>query len=155
MKPGSHHIINESSYLDKDFFSEYPVINYAKDQRLISYKDFKKFKGANLQQVSIKMVQVSWIKEWKVSLPFFEAMINAGGLEIFKNQNMVELIRYMWNIFRFYFILHQFLPFVLLLYIPLTVFAYNQVESSEKVWHFGQFVCLGLTTVYLMMTAYR
>ena len=68
---------------------------------------------------------------------------------------MVELIRYMWDIFRYYFILHQFLPFVLLLYIPLTVFAYNQVESSEETWHSVQFICLGLTSIYLLMTAYR
>ena len=45
---GSHHIVNESSYLDKDFFERYPVINYAKDEKLGSYEDFKRLRDANL-----------------------------------------------------------------------------------------------------------
>ena len=32
MKQGKHHELNESSYLDKDFFEKYPVQNYAREK---------------------------------------------------------------------------------------------------------------------------
>ena len=43
----------------------------------------KKFAGANMHQVTISMMQVSWIKDWDTSREFFEAMISKGDLELF------------------------------------------------------------------------
>ena len=71
MKEGLHHIINESSYLDKEFFENYPVHNFESDI-LPNYAAYKKFQHAKMQQVKIKSMQVSWIKDWQTSKQFFE-----------------------------------------------------------------------------------
>lgn len=100
MKQGSHQVINESSYLDKDFFEQYPVQNYARECQgiLPNYATYKKFRDFQMQQVSIKMIQVSWLKDYRMSKAFFEGLIESENLLLFKNHNMIVLIRYLWNI---------------------------------------------------------
>ena len=41
MKQGRQHVVNESSYLDKDFFENYPVMNYEREN-LPNYATYKK-----------------------------------------------------------------------------------------------------------------
>ena len=48
MREGVHHILNESSYLDKEFFENYPVQSFESDI-LPSYAAYKKFQNAKMQ----------------------------------------------------------------------------------------------------------
>ena len=97
LSKGVHHVFNESSYLDKDFFMDYPMQNY-KNEMLDSYARVKQFKDANMHQVKIRMIQVSWIKDWDNSKQFFKALIAPDNLILFKNRSIIELIDYMWTI---------------------------------------------------------
>lgn len=95
------------------------------------------------------------MKDNDVTKNFFEALINAGNLDLFKNRNMVELIRYMWDISRVYFIWYRFVPFLLFLYLPLNVFVFIPLAKSEhKTLNIVQLVCLACTAVYLLTQLY-
>ena len=86
-----------------------------------------------MQQVSIKMIQVSWIKDFTKSKAFFEGLVESENLELFKNPNLLELIRYIWDICQGYFIYRRFVPFVLLLYTPITVFTFIDHDTEDDV----------------------
>ena len=103
-----------------------------------------------MKQVSISMVQVSWLKDLAISKTFFSALIDSGNLEIFKNQNMIEMIRYMWDICHNYFVFYRFLPFLLLLYLPLQIFTFIPLDTEDKTWSGVQLGCLFLTVLYLL-----
>ena len=68
---------------------------------------------------------------------------------------MAEVIRYMWDISRVYFIWNRFLPFLFFMYLPLTVFAFITFETEARGYVYAQLVCLSLTSIYLLITAYR
>jgi len=78
------------------------------------------------------MMQVSWIKDWDSTRDFFEAMINNDDLELFKNRVMVEIIRYMWGVMKPFFIWFRFVPFVVLLYVPMTVFTFIPYDIDDN-----------------------
>ena len=77
------------------------------------------------------MIQVSWLKDFKKSKAFFEGLSESDNLELFKNPNMIELIRYMWNICDGYFIWWRFTPFVVLLYLPITIFTFIPKDTES------------------------
>lgn len=107
-----------------------------------------------MQQVSIKMVQVSWIKDVKNSKQFFESLVSSGSLDLFKNPNMVTLIRYMWDICYAYFVYYRFLPFIFCCYIPITVFTFVPLDTDDEVYNIVQLCCLALTSIYLLTRLY-
>ena len=88
-----------------------------------------------MQQVKIKSMQVSWIKDWHTSTKFFETLVEDGSLDLFKNPTMIELIRYMWSIARIYFIWYRFVPFVLFLYVPITTFTFIPIDVEDETWN--------------------
>lgn len=98
------------------------------------------------------MVQVSWMKDKEVTKSFFESLIYAGNLDLFKNRNMVEIIRYMWEISRVYFIWYRFVPFLLFLYLPLNTFTFIPLDKSEhKIYNIVQLACLAMMGAYLVV----
>jgi len=78
------------------------------------------------------MVQVSWIKDWEEAKKFFQATVETGDLELFKNKVMIEIINYMWSIMRAYFVWYRFVPFLLCLYLPMTVFTFVPIERNSE-----------------------
>ena len=64
-----------------------------------------------------------------MSKAFFTAMIEKGSLDLFKNPNMVTIIRYMWELCYPYFVFYRFLPFIIFLYIPITIFTFIPVDT--------------------------
>ena len=67
---------------------------------------------------------------------------------------MIELIRYMWDISEVYFIWYRFFPFVMLLYVPITLFTFIPIDTEHEGWSITQLACLSLVTVYLLKQAY-
>lgn len=121
-----------------------------------------------MQQVSIRMIQVSWIKDFDLTKQFFVGVINSNNLDFFKNRNMTELIKYMWDISEVYFIWYRFLPFVILLYLPITVFCFIPIDANTgtdpdldpdteheiEYKYLAQLTCLSLTCLYMMKQVY-
>ena len=82
------------------------------------------------------MIQVSWLKDSKKAKAFFHGLVESdNNLELFKNPNMLEIIKYMWNICSVYFIWRRFVPFVLMLYAPITVFTFLPLTTDQKFEH--------------------
>ena len=101
-----------------------------------------------MQQVSIKMIKTSWLSDWDTSKRFFKALIDDGDLQIFKNRTIVELVAFMWNVSRVYFIGLRFLPFLVCQYVPFTLFVFINIEAQIDSWRTTSMVCLGLMAVY-------
>ena len=78
-------------------------------------------------------------------------LVEEGSLELFKNQSMIELIKYMWSIARIYFIWYRFVPFVLFLYVPITAFTFIPIDVEDEEWNRVQIACLALTCIYLLL----
>lgn len=134
LSKGDHQVAQRSSYLDNIFFEEYPRQDPTQQpgEGQSSEPKTKSANEANMHQVSISMVQVSWIKDWDtVARGFFRAAIDSGDLELFKNRVMIEIINYMWSIMRSYFIWYRFVPFLLFMYIPMTVFTFVPIEDTK------------------------
>lgn len=63
---------------------------------------------------------------------------------------MVELIRYMWNIMKPYFVWYRFVPFIFFLYLPITIFTFIPHDIEERAWIWVQWGCLILIGIYLL-----
>ena len=125
------------SYLDRDFFKEFPcdLRNTDVIEQEGDYSLQRKFKVANMHQVKISMIQVSWIKNWNTSSKFFQALVDSDNLELFKNRTVVELIEYMWQICQWYLLWGRFVPFMVFLYVPITVFTFIPLNVDNTGWN--------------------
>ena len=62
---------------------------------------------------------------------------------------MIEIIRYMWNIMKHFFIWFRFMPFIVLLYIPMTLFIFIPIHVTDSSdWDRVQQICLALSVIY-------
>ena len=152
LQKGRHRVVKNSSYLDRTFFNDFPKHLISKDalEELNDKAMSRKFRNAHMHQVRINMVQVSWIKDWDTSVHFFEALVNQSNLALFKNRTIVELIGYMWDICKVYFIWYRFFPFVVFFYVPISAFIFIPAEDQHNVLNGFQLACLALTSLYLL-----
>ena len=76
-------------------------------------------------------------------------MIYADNLDLFKNRSIIELIDYMWRICRIYFIYNRFVPFTLLLYVPVTLFTLLPISTEDDGIATVQLICLCMASLYI------
>ena len=91
---------------------------------------------------------ISWIARTKNSMEFLEALTHSENVMLFANKNLQEIINFMWNISKSFFIFNVFLPFMVFAYIPIHVVALYPSETSFST---TEWICVGLLFVFFIV----
>ena len=93
---------------------------------------------------------IAWLTRDKDSLDFLHALSsNPDNIALFTNKNLQEVINFMWNIAKPYFVKQQFAPFMCLLYIPVHLIAI----SGNAQFSLVEWTCLVLFIIGLIVKA--
>lgn len=78
------------------------------------------------------MMHVSWLTKSRSSIQFLENLTQSQNITLFANPNLQQLIIFMWEITRSFFIYQVFLPFMLLMFIPALMLGFTSVTPDTS-----------------------
>lgn len=126
---GEQRLPYHSGLLRRQFFEDFPRTTPKPSKE---EQDLQEREGL-LQQVELKGMYIKWATENTYGEEFFQALANMEDLTIFNNKTLQSIIDYKWDFYRWQILLHMFLPFVLLKYIPVFVLCLNAQDSLESI----------------------